>query len=296
MHAAAVAGRMREDCLPSVLRRVGYRTVYLQAAPLDYMDKVRFMKGAGFDRFLGKSWFRRAYHWNTWGPDDRAYFDQSLAMVDELRRGGAPWLLVMLNVGTHHPYPTDPAFASSYPSGSAERAFDYLDTALAAFVEQLRASGALEDTLLLLASDESLGYLGGDELQRMYSQNWGTLVARTPLAEARVVDQAFQQSDVMAGVLDYLGLVGQAPTLKGRSPFRRYDRPRPIIFGNIYRRQVHAIWNERELLTCSIDLDRCGFLTREDEALVSRRYAERSASPAEVEALRYFIGLSDRVR
>jgi hypothetical protein len=293
MHAVAVGGRPRPQCLASVLGRAGYQAVYLQAAPLDYMGKVDFMKNVGFDRFLGKSWFSRAYHWNTWGPDDRAFFEQALDMVRELRGAGKPWFLVLLNVGTHHPYPAPPGFGSRFRFGSAERAFDYLDAALADHLKQLRLMGVLEDTLVIITSDESWGYQGGEELQRMYSQNWGALVALTPDRDDGVVDEAFQQSDLALGILDYLGLAEEAASFGGRSIFRRYGNPRPIIFGNIYRREIHAIWDEKRVTSCSIELDRCAFLERGDASLVSDLYTRRKPSAVEVEALRYFMAGND---
>ena len=47
------------ECLPKVLRRNGYRTVYLQAAPLAFMLKDQFMRKAGFEELIGDAWFER---------------------------------------------------------------------------------------------------------------------------------------------------------------------------------------------------------------------------------------------
>ena len=46
---AVAAGRPWRHCLPEVLRVHGYRTVFLQSAPLAFMQKDSFMPAIGFD-------------------------------------------------------------------------------------------------------------------------------------------------------------------------------------------------------------------------------------------------------
>ena len=83
---------------------LGYRTVFLQAAPLAFMLKDRFMPRAGFQQVLGNDWFQEYYVRNDWGVDDRAFLEQAAAMVESLAAARQPWFLTLLSVGTHHPF------------------------------------------------------------------------------------------------------------------------------------------------------------------------------------------------
>ena len=45
-------------CLPAALAEAGYATVYLQAAPLTFMLKDKFMPRIGFERVARRGVFR----------------------------------------------------------------------------------------------------------------------------------------------------------------------------------------------------------------------------------------------
>jgi hypothetical protein len=127
----------------------------------------------------------------------------------------------------------------------------------------------------------------------MYSQNWAPFIVFTPSRQSRVIDETFQQTDIALGIRDYLGLTADLEGVKGRSPFRTYGRSRPIIFGNIYRRKIHAVWDDYNLLSCTPDLRRCAFFARADASLVSTFYRDREGSAFEVETLRHFVVRND---
>ncbi len=84
------AGGPDLDCLPAVLRRSGYETVYLQAAPLGFMLKDSFMPRAGFSQTLGGEQLSGGYARSNWGVDDRAFFERTRQKVRELRAGTSP--------------------------------------------------------------------------------------------------------------------------------------------------------------------------------------------------------------
>ena len=68
-----LVGHASFPCLPAALAEAGYATVYLQAAPLAFMMKDKFMPKAGFERVFGDSYFRNAWSSNKWGVDDRTF-------------------------------------------------------------------------------------------------------------------------------------------------------------------------------------------------------------------------------
>lgn len=244
------------DCLPALLARAGYATVYLQAAPLGFMLKDQFMPRTGFERVLGEPWFTRAYRRNKWGVDDVAFVEQSLTMIDELRAVERPWFLTLLTSGTHHPFNVPDDAPPATPPGPFGRAVRYADRAVGLLIAGLEQRGVLRDTLVLVTSDESAGSDAGSDVEQMLSRNWGFLMALLPEGEVAQVSEPFALMDLPLSVIDYLGLENE-PGFLGRSVFRRYAAPRELAFGNTYARTVGALTPDEHLTLCDEPLESC---------------------------------------
>lgn len=283
----ALVGKGPIDCLPAALRDAGYSTNYLQAAPLPFMMKDQFMPQTGFERVLGDDWFDEAYNRNHWGVDDRTFFESSLELIAELDSAPAPWFLTLLTVGTHHRYNVPEDFAGESDKGSPEWAFEYLDLAVAEFITRLEETGVLDDTLVLLTSDESQATeAGAADARNMLMQGWGFLVALLPSPETAAVDQVFTQPDLPISILDYLQMDSLRPDWTGRSVFRRYDRGRDVYWGNTYLGMVAGLSPDLDLTVCTEDFATCGVSRMRPGALFSAGNAMRQATPEEHNRLR----------
>lgn len=249
--SAAVESAWRV-CLPEVLSEAGYHTAYLQAAPLAFMMKDRFMPRAGFQEVHGHDWFGHAYTRSAWGVDDRAFFEQAGRRIEALHAGSEPWFVTLMTVGTHHPFVVPDDFQPGR-GRSFRRAAAYLDVAFGAFVERLEAAGVLDDTLLLVTSDESIGIRGFDTQPyfKMLSQNWGLLLVQGPGVQPGVVRQPYGLVDVALSIADYLGLQDRAGRFFGRSVFRRYDTPRPMFFANVNLGSLGEFTEDGKVLLCT---------------------------------------------
>jgi hypothetical protein len=284
-------------CLPAALAEAGYATVYLQAAPMTFMLKDRFMPSIGFQRAIGDAYFENAYSRNKWGVDDRAFLQQSLRMIEELREAERPWFLTLLTAGTHHPTNIP---ADVLQSGGLDRrwiAFRYLDAAIGEFVAELEARGVLDDTLVLLTSDESQGLRGGlDDKQIRLSQNWGFLVAMLPGGTRLSVDAPQAQFDIALSTLDWLGLADYARGFSGRSVFRRYAQPRALAFGNTYYNRVGGLSADGQLLLCDEEMQRCNRAVTEDHRpFKSGLHPLPAGSAEDLAFLRRLVGESMRI-
>jgi len=287
----------RKRCLPAALAEAGYATVYLQAAPMTFMLKDRFMPSIGFERSLGDAYFVDAYARSKWGVDDRTFLQQSLGMIEELRGTERPWFLTLLTAGTHHPQTVPEAFLQGTGSDRRQSAFQYLDAAVGEFVAELEARSVLDDTLVLLTSDESQGLRGkmGDTQVRL-SQSWGFLIAMLPGGAQLSVDEPQAQFDVAASALDWLGLSDYARGFSGRSVFRRYATPRELVFGNTYFNRVGGLRADGQLVLCGEDLQRCVHATTDDQRLFkSGLQPQPSASADDLAFLRSAVDESMRI-
>jgi hypothetical protein len=284
-------------CLPAALAEAGYSTVYLQAAPMTFMLKDRFMPKIGFQRSVGDAYFENAYSRNKWGVDDRTFLQQSLRMIEELRAAEQPWFLTLLTAGTHHPMNLPAEVLQGEGSDRRRLSFEYLDVAIGEFIAELEARGVFDDTLVLLTSDESQGLRGGlDDKQIRLSQSWGFLVAMLPGGEQLRVDAPKAQSDIALSTLDWLGLADYARGFSGRSVFRRYATPRALAFGNTYFNRVGGVSADGQLLLCDEDLQRCMRADTDDQRLFKGGLRPLpKASSEDLDFLRRLVGESMRI-
>lgn len=219
----ALPGRAH-DCLPAQLREHGWSTHYLQAASLGFMSKDRFMPLVGFEQVHGVEWFSESNPFPfEWGMVDSAFFQGARRYIKGLNDKGSPWMLTLLTVGTHQPYAVTDAIAARYPSRKAATVA-LLDEAVGTFLKDLRRDGVLENTLVLVTSDES----HGSELAPWVSA-WGLgMVLGPDKTLPRMKKGGYGLVDVTASVLDYFDLPVPASVL-GRSFFRDYDLPREML-------------------------------------------------------------------
>lgn len=212
-------------CLPSQLRQHGLSTHFLQGAGLRFMAKDKVMPQMGFDKTLGRDWFRnKAYLEFPWGMDDRAFFEGALGYVKQLRRQKKPWMLTLLTVGTHQPYSAPQDYLARYPDAK-KAAIAYLDDAVDAFLTGLEKQGVLKDTLVIVTSDESHGI----ENVRLASA-WGFNLVLAPEQAALppIKGGVYGHVDLTTSILDYFGY--RVPqNLAGRSLFRDYENGREMI-------------------------------------------------------------------
>ena len=183
---------------------------------------------------------------------------QSLARVVELHQADRPFFATLLTVGTHHPYTIPESAAVEGARTRQERAFRWADDALAAFLDQLERNGVLDDTVVIITSDESAGLAqAANATQRLLSQSWSFVVVMLPEPQAKRVDTLYAHVDTALSVSDLLGLGQEANGFVGRSWFRDYETPRPLFAGNTYARNVIMFEPSGSALVCSESFRRC---------------------------------------
>lgn len=263
------------ECLPAQLREQGFTTHFLQGAGLRFMAKDRIMPHIGFDKTLGRDWFRnQPYLEFPWGMDDKAYFEGALDYIRQLRRQDKPWMLTLLTVGTHQPYSAPDEYLARYP-GAKQAAIGYLDDAVGDFLDALERLGVLEDTLVIVTSDESHGL----ENVRLASA-WGFNLVLAPEQEhlPALKSGTYGHVDLSASVLDYFGFAVPA-SLAGRSLFRDYSHGRQIIS---YTNGLLRLHDGRTLVEC-------------DFQQICRRYASERFIAEQVRYLGRFRGREARL-
>lgn len=198
------------------LKRAGYRTAaFVGAAVLD----VRYGLDRGFDAYDDKYAEARGapdfYVVERRAPD---VLRPALEWILDARAAPGPWFAWVHLFDPHAPYRAPHEYTTERSPYDAEVA--YTDRALSDALEQLRAGGQLDRTLIIVTADhgESLGEHGETThgLFAYESTLRVPLIVTGPRIDASVLTRPAAHVDVMPTVLDLLGLEGE-PGLDGRS-------------------------------------------------------------------------------
>ncbi|MEY1556907.1 LTA synthase family protein [Yoonia sp. R2331] len=236
--------------LPGILRDAGYQTAFLQAAPLAYMNKGATLPHLGYDTIKGDADFTNAHSRNGWGVDDLTLVEQTLAQIDSFRPD-APWLTTMLTTGTHSPYNVPKAFEPQVTNPRV-RAARYADAAIAALMEGLEARGVLDNTVVIITSDEARETAPGTALEGEILRNWLPLIIRHPDGVQAMHDDAFAMIDLRNLILMLTGAYDAdavANLMDARDVF---------IFGNVrLDRMFYYDRPNEHFLACNTDAFVC---------------------------------------
>lgn len=262
-------GRFKPFCLPERLRGHGYRTAYWQAAPLEFMNKGDFMPKIGFHQVTGAEYFYTERTMEGWGPPDALYFPVIAERLRQLKPASRPWFVTLLNVGTHHPFQggnrnddeSSPA-SSLRPQDARRRAMQAMEESLTGFLDTLSDDGMLEDTLVIITSDETGGFIRRENEPAPLDGNFGFLAIRPPNPDALQHfagrDRIVAQIDVPVTILDATGIGGDNEPMIGRSLMVSADvEARGLLMGDTYTGRKVVLDESGRLLACTEHLTRC---------------------------------------
>jgi hypothetical protein len=218
-------------CLPSVLKRAGYKTEMIvgQNRDRNYDHIGLFLARNGIERMFDRNDFPPDAEAFGVGMTDGALFEFVRARLQTLRKGGAPFFLATLTVGTHHPYEVIPRHPDVQRLQShADRyvpALRNLDLEFERFFIGLERDGLLSNTIVLILGDHGRHHGNGrTETERWAGHFTSPLyiwvdpsLRTTETYRPRVVSAIASQVDVAPTVLAMTGLT---PSL---SPFLGHD-------------------------------------------------------------------------
>lgn len=269
--------RASADCMPARLQENGYTTAYWQAAPLDYMQKGDFMPRVGFKDVTGAEVFTaEGKEIEGWGPPDPEYFGNVAERLRDLDSNATPWMVTLLNVGTHHPFNTGDSdsenqefdredleeLARAEPQEARRKAMKAMEESLNRFLDDLAAEGILDDTMVILTSDESGGFIRQDPESVPLNSNVGVLAVKPPdgdsLDRYAPENQIVAQIDVPPTILDTTGLGRETGDMIGRSLLvRQEDAERDLLLADTYTGLKYFLRESGQLLSCSELMTNC---------------------------------------
>ncbi|MFK8078991.1 MAG: LTA synthase family protein [Granulosicoccus sp.] len=234
--------------LPIVLKNHGYQTGFFQSAPNGYMSKDQILPLLGFDTVFGDEQHPEHQARSGWGIDDKSLFTNALNHIDSLDPD-SPWMLGILNTGTHSPYFSPDDFLPE-STDNRYRALRYLDEAIFELIEGLKARQLLNNTVVVITSDESREMPGGMILENEIALGWLPLILMTPETESQSINEYVMNSELPGIILNSLG--------KEKFEESSYKK-NSIVFGNVITNRL--VWYDistQELLSCNTQSFVCG--------------------------------------
>jgi hypothetical protein len=195
------------------LKGRGYRSALFHSGRFAYLGMDAVVSNRGFD-ILADAGDIGGRHESSFGVDDRATVERTLAWVDGLRRDDR-FFLMYLPIAGHHPYesPEPGPFPATDDFGRYRNALHYGDAALGDLMKGLQARGRDQDTVWIVLGDhgEAFGQHDGNfgHTFQVYEENVRVpfLIAAPGLMSEQVrTAQVVSLIDAAPTTLDLLGL------------------------------------------------------------------------------------------
>jgi len=243
--------------LPREFKRAGYGTAFMTSGDLDFEKMDVFVGQAGYDMVFHAGLLsderRQREGLNSWGVNEDVLRGEALRWIDSQHTDGNPFFLQLLTLATHHPYSVPEGFReAANPSDALSRyraALRYTDGILGMLVDDLKARGLLEHTLIAITGDhgEAFGDLhfgNYTHMNAIYDENIRSflmIVAPDAIRTTLVSRRVGTFGDIMPTLLALFGL--PAAAVPGQDLFADKYVSRPVYF---HKNTHPELWGLRD--------------------------------------------------
>lgn len=208
------------NSLPSLLKPLGYRSIFLHGGNNGTMSFDAYSAMAGFDEYIGRKEYNNDHDFDgTWGIWDEPFL---LYTNKKLSQTKQPFLAALFTLSSHHPYKVPVEYMYKLPKGSLpiQQSIAYADLSLRKFFKAASKEPWFTNTLFVLVADHTSE--GATPIGRTKAGQYTIpIIFYTPSHHlAPFVKSAVQQTDIMPGVLHLLGYSNPF-TAFGESPFTK---------------------------------------------------------------------------
>ena len=241
-------GGLPRDCLPTLLKSIGYRTAFVQTARHTFEQRRELVHFMGFDFFRSKeSLDRRKFESsNYFGLDDQAMIEPAMQW---LKNGEQPFFLGMLSLASHHKYTLPKKIKPKFPKKGTKfehlSTVHYVDSVLGKFVDRLEKEGLMDNTLIVILGDhgEGMGEHGRKQHDLVLWQEGLSipmvLYGPSVLEKTGVITGPRQQIDILPTILELVGAEIVSGATRGISLFQSVSEERELFF---------SCWRERKCM------------------------------------------------
>lgn len=141
-------------CVPSVLNKHGYKTMFFHGAHNGSMHFDTFSEHAGFQKFFGLNEFphKPGDVDPYWGALDEPFLQFAVKKLNTVRQ---PFFMTLFTLSSHHPYYIPPKYRGRFPKGTLpiHESVGYTDYSLKRFFESASKTKWFNKTIFILTGD-----------------------------------------------------------------------------------------------------------------------------------------------
>ncbi|MFC5529898.1 LTA synthase family protein [Cohnella yongneupensis] len=235
------------DCAPSILKTQGYDTTVHHAYDGSFWNRNNMYNDMEYDQFYNL----KNYKFDDplgWSISDKSFFRQT---VDQLKtRDSSPFYAMAITLSSHHPFdlPLSTQELNVAPFtgtifGDYIQATHYVDSAVGDLIEDLKAAGLYDNTILVFYGDHDNYIYDTSVYDKFYGRpltemEKDAILRKVPYIihlpndeHAGVIDKAVGQIDTLPTIMHLLGIPAtDNDYLMGISALS--EAPKSVVFRN----------------------------------------------------------------
>ncbi len=194
------------SCLPSLLKELGWSSVFIQGTHRDTSKVGAFTRKIGFESDFGKEQIPpNRYTPNNWGLHDPDIYDFALSRMKVMKQ---PFLVAINTNSTHDsliPEEIIPQFGNKNTEDIRDSLLYFSDQALKDFFSSYKNSAHFKPTIFILLADHSSG-LSQSAYERFLIPFLITSVPEQPHLQKKNLNFSASQRDVVPTLLSLLDI------------------------------------------------------------------------------------------
>ncbi|TNJ61532.1 LTA synthase family protein [Paenibacillus hemerocallicola] len=219
-------GNRELPSLPKLLKAEGYESMTFHVNDVRFWDRDKMYPALGFDRYYDEPYFQND-EFNAFGASDEQLFRTGIQQLKGLSGKDTPFYAQFVTASSHHPFVTPDNKkqirlpAEKYKDtqvGEYLESVNYADHALGTFIDQLKATGLWDSSIVVVYGDHSglkPQYNDPEEVTRLLGIPYDEYVTRFNVpfivhvpgqTEGETVEQVGGQLDMMPTVANLLGI------------------------------------------------------------------------------------------
>lgn len=214
--------------LPRILNNKGYKTATFHTGEVTYWNRDQLYPALGFDKYYDRKYFGNEDVVGSFGPSDDVLYKGSLDIMESYMESDKKFYTHLVSLTSHSPFamPEDkrgldlpPEYQDTF-FGDYLEAAHYADQAIGRFIEQLKAKGIWENSVVVFYGDHSglhgkllkpqdvklISDLLGHHYSKIDRYNVPLIIHTPSTTEGEVIDQVGGQIDIMPTVANFMGL------------------------------------------------------------------------------------------
>lgn len=226
--ATMIYGGKELPSLPKLMQENGYQTATFHTNVVEFWNRSDLYKSLGWETYYDASFFNNEDQ-VFFGSSDEVLYRKTAAELKKMNDSGKPFYSQVISMSAHHPFTIpESKYQMKLPEryegtfvGDYIRAQNYADYALGQFIDELKANGVWDDSIVMIYGDHlglpiySLTKEDKQLMEEIYGREYGyTDMINIPFV---IASEGVTNSTVFPGLGGEIDVMPTAANLLGIS-------------------------------------------------------------------------------